>query len=150
MQSAPIPPPISRPIGVWRRLHRQASLQGLLAGNGPLARLQHDASAGLLCAAADLVKPEDRARWNRHSDAHLRRYLRQAGWTQQPGDWPFAAGTMFWVRPLALRLLRLPAVSRLDAYEAEMAQLDGTFAHALERLIGLAVQRAGYGVGVLD
>ena len=129
---------------------RQASLQGLLAGHVQLASLQNDASAGLLCAAADLVMPEDRARWNRHSDGHLRRFLRHAGWPQQPGGWPFAAGTMFWVRPQALRLLRVPALSRLHAYEAEMAQTDGTFAHAMERLIGLAVQRAGYGVGVLN
>lgn len=126
---------------------RQAALQGLLASER-LAGLHTDASTGLWCAAADLVMPEDRARWNRHSDGHLRRHLQREGWAEPPGSWSFAAGTMFWVRPEALRLLRGQAL--LSIYEPEMAQLDGTWAHAVERLIGLAVQRAGYSVGVLN
>jgi lipopolysaccharide biosynthesis protein len=55
----------------------------------------------------------------------------------------FVAGTMFWVRPAALRLL-LDAHLGVTDFEAEAGQLDGTLAHAVERVLTLATSAAGY------
>jgi lipopolysaccharide biosynthesis protein len=57
----------------------------------------------------------------------------------------FAAGSMFFVRARHLdRIIRLQLSS--EHFEAEAGQLDGTLAHALERLFTLVVLREGAGV----
>jgi lipopolysaccharide biosynthesis protein len=55
----------------------------------------------------------------------------------------FVAGSMFWVRLEALRPL-LDAHLDPWEFEDEAGQVDGTFAHAVERVIALASAAAGY------
>lgn len=55
----------------------------------------------------------------------------------------FVAGSMFWVRPQALRPL-FDAHLGMDEFEAEAGQVDGTLAHAVERIFLLAARYAGY------
>nr|WP_298579294.1 glycoside hydrolase family 99-like domain-containing protein [uncultured Luteimonas sp.] len=55
----------------------------------------------------------------------------------------FIAGTMLWCRTEALRPL-LDAHLEEWEFEAEAGQLDGTFAHAIERVLALCVNDAGY------
>ncbi|MHB1271805.1 MAG: glycoside hydrolase family 99-like domain-containing protein [Rhodanobacter sp.] len=55
----------------------------------------------------------------------------------------FVAGSMFWVRPAALRQL-LDAHLELADFETEAGQLDGTLAHAIERVFDLTVAADGF------
>jgi lipopolysaccharide biosynthesis protein len=64
-----------------------------------------------------------------------------------PEDWVdnfyFPAGTMFWFAPKALQPILELNLTAAD-FEPEVGQVDGTTAHAVERLIGLAVMKSGY------
>ncbi|WP_081612650.1 rhamnan synthesis F family protein [Methylobacterium sp. 88A] len=53
----------------------------------------------------------------------------------------FAAGSMFWFRKPALAALADPALP--SVFEAEEGQLDGTIAHAIERLFAVETRRRG-------
>src|SRR5690606_6774052 len=66
---------------------------------------------------------------------HDRRYLER----------DFVAGSMFWCRLEALRPLLDGHLEDWE-FESEAGQLDGTFAHAIERVISLCVRDAGYAV----
>ncbi len=64
-----------------------------------------------------------------------------------PADWGFFAGTFFWTR-----LSLLEAVARLADADApsDSDQRDGTSAHAIERLFGLAAQVCGGTIGLVE
>jgi len=57
----------------------------------------------------------------------------------------FAAGSMYWVRGFVLQALRSLAIDA-DDFPAEAGQVDGTPAHAVERLIGILAAEAGLSV----
>jgi hypothetical protein len=54
----------------------------------------------------------------------------------------FPGGSMYWIKPEALRLLQSMNFCA-DDFEREEGQLDGTLAHAIERIMGFLVQHAG-------
>jgi hypothetical protein len=58
----------------------------------------------------------------------------------------FFDGTMFWVRPRALRRLRDLGLSR--EFKAEAGHLDGALEHAIERIFNHAVRVEGYKTAV--
>jgi lipopolysaccharide biosynthesis protein len=64
-------------------------------------------------------------------------------------EFSFAAGSMFWFRPQALSRLCDLALDA-DDFEAEDCQVDGTLAHAVERLFGLVAVHAGFKIAEID
>jgi lipopolysaccharide biosynthesis protein len=59
-----------------------------------------------------------------------------------PSPLQFGAGTMFWIKPRVLQRLGELALEMQD-FEPEEARVDGTTAHAVERLIGSLVTASG-------
>lgn len=64
------------------------------------------------------------------------------------GYFDFPAGSMFWARTEALRPLFDTGI-RIEDFPEEAGQTDGTFAHCLERLLGLVVSRRGFPLAIL-
>ncbi|WP_294389713.1 glycosyltransferase [uncultured Sphingomonas sp.] len=60
-------------------------------------------------------------------------------------DWGFFAGTFFWARPALLE-----RVARVADFGGDHGERDGTQAHALERLFGLAAIADGGSVGTVE
>jgi lipopolysaccharide biosynthesis protein len=60
----------------------------------------------------------------------------------------FFAGTMFWFKPAALQ--NLPDIVREESWEKERGQLDGTLAHAIERILVDVARANGYTIGSSD
>lgn len=75
----------------------------------------------------------------------LNELLRHTGHAERVGryKWKFAAGTMFAFRFTALAALLNEDAISLNSFEAEAGQLDGTYAHALERMLGLFATAQG-------
>lgn len=59
------------------------------------------------------------------------------------GHDPFIAGSMFWCRLSALTLLIDAPLSDAE-FEPEQGQIDGTMAHAVERVVALSAMSSGY------
>jgi hypothetical protein len=57
----------------------------------------------------------------------------------------FPSGSMFWFRPESLDWLRKKGLNAVD-FDVEQSQLDGTMAHAVERLFGVSCAQAGLGL----
>ncbi|MGZ8188770.1 MAG: glycoside hydrolase family 99-like domain-containing protein, partial [Methylosarcina sp.] len=61
----------------------------------------------------------------------------------------FPAGSMYWFRVAALMPLLDESIISIDEFELEAGQLDGTLAHAVERIVGLLPSRSGHGMAEL-
>jgi lipopolysaccharide biosynthesis protein len=122
----------------WRR----ELVHGLL-GNAPtkLEAFAADASLGLLVVDAHYRSLAEA--WGATGDmlAPLTARLGVRAPTASVDHFP--AGTMFWARLDALAPL-LDAHLDEAEFEAEAGQIDGTLAHAIERIIGVCVNAAGY------
>lgn len=64
------------------------------------------------------------------------------------GYFHFPVGSMFWARSSALRPL-FDAEIRLEDFEAERGQTDGTLAHCIERLLGLVPIIANHRLAII-
>ena len=119
------------------------SLDGLLAPESfatAHACLTGSGSTGLVAPPGRLGGDPGRAA-NR---AHMAVMIARSGLGEAAlEDYTFPHGTMFWARSAALGPLA-DLDLRTDNFEAEAGQLDGTLAHAVERMIGVYCLAAGY------
>ncbi|WP_371060845.1 glycoside hydrolase family 99-like domain-containing protein [Rhodosalinus sp. 5P4] len=73
---------------------------------------------------------------------NTRSVLRRIEIEIEPEDLSFPAGSMYWMKPLMIGLLKALQL-KPEHFEAETGQVDGTLAHALERAIGALARAAG-------
>ncbi|WP_266157788.1 glycoside hydrolase family 99-like domain-containing protein [Dyella silvatica] len=123
---------------------RQELLEKLLsAGRAQhiLSALRTDPSLGLIAAEGHLQPLQ--CYWGAN-EANVAYLCRRIGITSPVTETDqFIAGSMFWIRLAALRPL-LDTHLGVWEFEDETGQIDGTLAHAVERVIGLASTNAGF------
>lgn len=134
---------------VWRR----RLLFDLLCADGAMAvavkRFERDPGLGLLGAEAFRVAGADIADfyWRKNRE-FVTLLLGKLGEDPTRVEPDFFAGTMFWVRPKALASLRDLGLSQ--DFEADQGKTDGALEHAVERVLSIAVKRAGYKVSEIN
>ena len=110
-----------------------------------LASFREDSGLGMIAPLGHLLRLDEHWAANCRGVSFL---MQQLGLRPAvPGQDQFIAGSMFWVRLAALDpLLDLPLGDAL--FEEEAGQLDGTMAHAVERIFALCVEAGGYRIGI--
>jgi lipopolysaccharide biosynthesis protein len=108
-----------------------------------IAAFDRSPELGVLTADGSVLGPAFWGR-NRPMAASL---LKRLGLRLEPQSLRFAAGSMYWARASILRRLADLGLGRAD-FEDEAGQVDGTTAHALERVIGILA--TGSGLRVLE
>lgn len=104
--------------------------------------LTREKRIGLLAPEGHLLSLEGRLALNRRP---MNKMMKALCGEELPFDLEqrrFAGGSMFWFRRSALVALSNEQVDRL--FPRERGQLDGTAAHAIERLFALLVEREGF------
>lgn len=125
---------------------RASLLKDLLSPGRARAVLEgfaQDGKLGLVAAAGQL--PHVSEYWGANFEA-FDYLITRLGLAAPDTDLRFPAGSMFWCRLEALRPLLDAHLSESD-FETESGQIDGTLAHAIERVLGHVVASAGYRVG---
>ena len=116
--------------------------RGIMGGVGAIvARLSADERVGFVTPAGFCLSV---APWVLVNEAGMDRVMTTIGAPLRPGDLDdcfFAAGSMFWFRRPALAALAEQRV--IELFEPETGQLDGTIAHAMERLFPVQARRSG-------
>lgn len=126
---------------VWRR----HLIAGLLDPDRARARLDAFlADEGAAVWIADGQAYEGRAWWG-SNEARVTTLLRRIEVIADPRALRFPAGSMYWIKPGALAMLRGLRL-RPEEFEIERAQLDGTLAHGLERAMGYIVAAGGQAI----
>jgi lipopolysaccharide biosynthesis protein len=95
-------------------------------------------NVGMVTADGSVLGP---AFWGRNEPV-TRTLLKRLEFEIRTDDLGFAAGSMYWSRGVTLRRLKDLHLSAAD-FEDERGQVDGTTAHALERVIGLLAREDG-------
>ncbi len=140
---------------VWREAHTELSGSGDewresffadLAGSVAnvsriLDEFASDPSLGILTSAGNVVGPEF---WGGDRDI-VGALLQRIQLDRDEDSLRFAAGSIYWVRAFLLQGLRSLELTAAD-FEEEAGQVDGTTAHAVERILGIVAREAGYDV----
>ena len=127
----------------WRRDTLRGLLPGPFAARRALRAFAGDPRLALLGAPGSFIAHP--AYWGRNRPRVAELMRRMAGVEPAEEDLGFIAGSMFWIRGGYLAAL-LPHIDA-DAFPPEPIGQDGSHAHALERVIGMAALAWGWHVG---
>lgn len=116
-------------------------LVGADASDLALKAFAEDPKLGLLAASGSRMQLGEADVMANNGD-HVQRLAALIGAKPRP-ETPFAAGSMFWGRTEAFAPLIDLSDDAID-FETESGRVDGTTAHAIERLTAAIVVRAGY------
>lgn len=100
---------------------------------------------GIIGPGFDLMKYQDAVGANQNQVQYLQNRLK----IQLTENFNFFGGSMFWFRPDAIKNILDLRLSFND-FSNETGQIDGTLAHAIERIFNLAVCQAGYQVSCVQ
>lgn len=121
---------------------RQHLVAGILPDRAGVARLERflaDDDAAFWVADGQSYPVRD---WWGSNKSKTHALLRRVELDRIGEDFDFPAGSIYWVKPLMLGMIR--ALKLTDAlFEPEQGQIDGTLAHAFERAIGGLAAAAG-------
>jgi lipopolysaccharide biosynthesis protein len=122
---------------------RIALLDGVLPSRDGVTRIlelfRRDQTVGIVAASGHLRGPET---WG--SDQPIVEALAaRLPLAFDPEMLRYPAGSMFWIRPWLLRRIADLGLG-FEHFEPEADHLDGSTAHAMERLVGLLADRAGF------
>lgn len=130
----------------WRRhLIRGALPEGGVAAIA--ARFLDEAKLGMLAPPGHLRPLQDHLSGNQRVLEYARRRIGVDPLALL--DAAFVAGSIFWARIDALAPI-LDAGFMAGEFEQEQGQIDGTLAHAIERLFVVAAQHHGWDIGLVD
>ena len=104
-----------------------------------LEAFAHEPNLGLVTSDGNLL---DKAFWGGDHDI-ARALLRRIELDIDNHELEFAAGSIYWIRAFVLQGLVALHLSPED-FEPETGQVDGTTAHALERILGVVTREAGF------
>ena len=104
--------------------------------------MRNDSRIGMVAPEGHLLPLADYLGGNADAIDYLRARL---GLSTPSGPARFVSGSMFWVRLSALRPLLDAHLDEWE-FEAEQGQIDGTLAHAIERIMALCAAHAGYDI----
>lgn len=127
----------------WRRDTLRGLLPGPFAAARAAARFTADPRLALLGAPGSFIANPVYWGGNREAVGALMRDI--ADGETKDEDLGFIAGSMFWIRGAYLAAL-LPRIDP-DRFEPEPIGRDGTHAHAVERVIGMAALAQGWHIG---
>jgi lipopolysaccharide biosynthesis protein len=137
---------------VWRESHaelggtgqawRSQLLEELLGTRKNIEEIldafRSDPSLGVVTAGGSVLGPEF---WG-DNQRNARELARRMEMALDEDSLTFAAGSMYWCRGIVLQGLRSLNLTEAD-FEPEVGQVNGTTAHAVERLIGVFTDEAG-------
>lgn len=125
----------------WRQALVSGVLGDPLTTKRALDAFLSDQRAGLWVADGHLIAG---AQWWGPNKRRAQDLLDRFGMDpkEQADQLEFAAGSIYWIKDAALAAYAALPVAAAD-FEPEMGQVDGTTAHALERVLGLVLRAQG-------
>lgn len=104
-----------------------------------IERLANDPDVGSVIPRGNVMGEESLGS-NRE---RMKDLLARIGLDFRDSDVEFAAGSMYWLDGEIIELLKALHVDPVHDFEPEEGQIDGTTAHAMERILGVLVKRRG-------